>query len=858
MKRLTAATRIALCMSVLSTSALLLAKAAGLLPDYRTAVMRGRVAFSEVLAVNCSTLASRGDWKQLEAMLRAVVSRNDDLLSVGVRTADGHLKTQIGPHTEAWRPIPAGTATQTGVVVPIHAGKEYWGSVELRYKPTQVSSPFGFSDHPLVELVIFVGMIHTMVFYLFLQRVLKHLDPSKVVPDRVRNALNALVSGLLLLDKDRLIVLANEAFAATLNEPPENLQGMDASTLPWQPASPGEPIREFPWERSLREKTSLAGEPLVLEAPGLARRVFQVNSSPILDEDGTVRGALASFDDVTALESKKEELLTMLDALKKSREAIREQNEKLQILATRDPLTGCLNRRSFFEGFQDQWQEALAHGRPLSCIMVDVDYFKSVNDNYGHSMGDEVLRQVGGLLCDEGKDFSVCRFGGEEFCIALSDVDLEGAAELAERVRRKIELLEFDELSVTASLGASALRLGASGPQELLDQADKCLYAAKRNGRNQVVRWDQIPADLEVDERQLSRTKDSTATDGRTQYDELVAIPYHAVTGLISALAYRDLDTAMHSLRVAELCQATSQNMLSISEQYVLEVAAMLHDIGKVGVPDSILLKPGPLSDEEWRIMNVHARVGVEIVDASFSCPQLTEIVRLHHAHFGGKPDNPSAPQGEDIPVAARILSVADAYDAMVSNRVYRPARPPAEAFAELRRCAPAQFDPVIVERFIQIQSFRLQREPFTGPRVEKDAALQIGLQLEKLAQAVDRQDLPVVASLASHISSTAARYGLEELGRISAELCRLAEGASDLQELIATTQDLLTLAAQARQSYVELSPDVLARTQQGRARYLLGADPFISPSPNGHSAEQTQTDPPGPAARSAVPTQRA
>lgn len=818
MKRLTAAARIALCLSILSISGLLLAKAAGLVPDYHAAILRGRVAFSEALAVNCSAYASRGDWEQLDAMLRAVVHRNADLISLGVRRTDGKLVTQIGPHTEKWQALPDSTSTDSQILVPIHAGDQHWGTVELRYVPARLPSALGLSDHPLVEFVVFIGLINILIFYLFLRRVLRHLDPSKVVPDRVRNALNALVSGLLLLDKDRQIVLANEAFAATLAESPEDLQGRDASVLPWKSATGDQTLSEFPWERSLRERVSLIGQPLAIEAPGQARRVFQVNSSPIIDEDGTVRGALASFDDVTALESKKEELMLMLEALKKSREAIREQNEKLQILATRDPLTGCLNRRSFFEDFDELWQQATNHDRPLSCIMVDVDHFKSVNDNYGHSVGDEVLRTVGQLLRAEGKGFVICRFGGEEFCVLMPGEDIGPAADVAEHFRHQIEQLDFGELSITASLGTSSNRLGASSPQDLLDQADKCLYVAKRNGRNQVVRWDRVPENLVIDESQLTRTRQPTDTSQEGS-DQPSLLSYHAVTGLISALAYRDLDTAMHSLRVAELCQATSQGLLPISEQYVLEIAGMLHDIGKIGVPDAILLKPGPLTEDEWKFMSAHDQVGVEIVNASFGCSQLTDIVQMHHAHFGGDRNNPGGPRGEEIPLAARILSVADAYDAMVSDRVYRQGRSPEDAFAELRRCAPSQFDPQVVERFIEVQSARLQQEPFTALRTERTAALQIGLQIERLALAVDRQDLTTISSLAARLSTTAAKYNLDRLVEIASELRRLAEEEPDLKELVTTTQELLNLAAQSRRSYVELNPEVLARTPQGTAR---------------------------------------
>src|SRR5690606_18751322 len=124
----------------------------------------------------------------------------------------------------------------------------------------------------------------------------------------------------------------------------------------------------------------------------------------------------------------------------------------------------------------------------------------------------------------------------------------------------------------------------------------------------------------------------------------------------------------------------------------------LLHDIGKIGIPDSILLKAGSLTDDEWKIMRLHDRMGVDMIRSSFDCDELAQFVEMHHAWYGGSPENPSAPRGEQIPLEARILAIADAYDAMVSDRVYRPGMSRDEAFAELRRCAGRQFDPNLVE----------------------------------------------------------------------------------------------------------------------------------------------------------------
>jgi putative nucleotidyltransferase with HDIG domain len=257
--------------------------------------------------------------------------------------------------------------------------------------------------------------------------------------------------------------------------------------------------------------------------------------------------------------------------------------------------------------------------------------------------------------------------------------------------------------AVTASLGVSGIELGAEAPPHLLDQADQALYAAKRGGRNHVVSWAEMPPGFAAapEDPQSHSSADNRAN---------VPIPFHAVTALSSALAHRDPGTALHSERVADLVVATAHGLLTPGELYVAEVAALLHDIGKLGVPDRILHKPGPLTHDEWQIMRQHERYGIEIVGAAFGTAQVTEIIRTHHAWYAGNPETPDLPKGEQISVGARVLTIADAYDAMVSDRVYRKARSAEEAIAELRRCAGTQFDPALVERFITALQTR-QRE---------------------------------------------------------------------------------------------------------------------------------------------------
>ncbi len=800
MNRIATSARLAISLAILSLSAMLLAHLLGMFPNRRQFIVEKRIGLCESLALNCSILASKDDVGSLANNLKAVVRRNDDVYSAALRRHNGQLVSSIGPHAEHWQDSEDGRSTETSIRVPIMLASEPWGWVEVAFAPIDQAGFWGFYMDPFYSFLGFVGAMNGLVFIFYLRRALTHLDPSRVVPDRVRSALDTLAEGLIVLDTNGRIAMANRAFAQSIGEQPHRLQGRKASDLPWNTVD-GD--TNYPWTEVMNSNAAQTGVPLALQSDGDESRSLRVNAAPITDDKGRNRGALVSFDDVTALEKKKSELLKMLQALKLSREEIKEQNEQLKTLATQDPLTSCLNRRSFFELFENAWSQARTEDTLLCGIMVDVDHFKSVNDTYGHAVGDEVLRGVSSTLrsCARPGDI-VARFGGEEFSVVLPNTDLNEAFEAAERIRLAIADLEFEQgLQVQASLGVSCISLGAADPQELLEQADKCLYVAKRNGRNQVVRWDEVPADIEVDETEISRTKPAA---NLTQESDEKQIPFHAVTALLSALSFRDSETAGHSTRVADLCVEMARDIMSVSETYVLEIAAMLHDIGKIGVPDAILLKPGKLTEQEWRIMRVHDRIGVEIVKAAFSSPALVEIISTHRAHYGGDPQSPQLPSGKDIPVAARILAICDAYDAMVSDRVFRKGLTREAALAELSRHAGKQFDPELVQQFIRMMLRNRPGQQQRRQQTSKESALSIGLQIEQLAHAIDEQDLDGLSALAERLELTAHKHGIEKIEQVANQLRELVAEEDDLQHLIMVTHDLLDLCRSTQRASIE------------------------------------------------------
>lgn len=814
MKRVSATTRITVGLASLTVSILLAAQTVGLIPDGRRAAMEGRVAICEAIAINTSLFAADNELRKIEVALRAIVQRNDDILSAGVRRIDGQLLVALGDHAAHWRVESESPDPGSQLYVPIIAGAKEWGKVELRFRPLPAAA--WSLTHPLVQLSLFVGGLTMLVYYPYLRHMLQHLDPSRVVPERVRTALDTLAEGLLVMDRDERIVLANRSFSEMLKRPANELQGRRVSDLPWfstearnglspesaprdESCMPDGSRHDFPWQQTLDDGTQQIGVVLGLTTPSNEPRTFKVNTSPIVENQGDVRGALASFDDITLMEQNRAELRRMLDDLRTSRDEVCRQNQELEILATRDPLTHCLNRRSLFAEFESYWAAAEHHDHELTCLMIDIDHFKSINDQHGHSVGDQVLCRVADVLRHSVDGYPVCRYGGEEFCVLLPNVNAEDACEIAERCRVAIANAEFPNVSFTASLGVSSMTWGARDAHELLDQADRSLYWAKRNGRNRVACWDSV---------RLEAVTQTTAGPSGAPPEFLaegdVSIPFHAVTALISALTFRDAPTAEHSRRVADLCVVAGQGLLTISECYVLEIAGLLHDIGKIGVPDSILRKPGPLTPEEWQVMVRHDEMGTEIIRAAFHSPALSEIVENHHAWYGGNPREPNLPTGAQIPVGARILSLADAYDAIVSDRVYRKGRSSSEAFAELRRCAGLQFDPELVESFIAaIQSSDRARQPDLA--VSKQTALRIGTQIERLAAAVDSQDLGVLQDMASRVRSTAARCNVPEIAEVAEKLEQEAHRDPDYVQLLSLTNELLGLCRSTQRAYLTI-----------------------------------------------------
>ena len=519
MIRLSTTVRLSFGLVLLTISILFTADMIGLIPNRSKAVIFERERICESLAVYYSVAAQKDDIATILNAVQILVQRYDDILSAAIRRKDGIVMVASKDHDKHWKNASEDHSTPTHVRVPIYKGDIAWGNVEVSFLPIQRKGILYIWDNTLVKLFGFIILVGFVLYRFFLSRTLRHLDPSSVVPPRVKSALDSLVEGVVLTDQHDRIVLANTAFAEKVGKSTSSLLGHKTSEMKWIIPKSEVEMNDFPWLKAINEKQSQTGVRLELpDQRGSRRLVFMVNSTPILDGYGKCRGSLATFDDVTQVEEKSEQLRIMLEKLEISRSEIQRKNKELEFLATHDPLTNCLNRRALFERLKADFSAARRYGHDLSCIMFDIDHFKSVNDTYGHAAGDEVLKGISKTLKATKRDSdTVGRYGGEEFCVILPHTDINGAIETAERFRMAIESSDFSGIQVTSSFGVSSISFGAGKESEIVDQADKALYIAKEKGRNRVISWEQLEVGTDMKSSGITVVCDTVVTNANKE-----------------------------------------------------------------------------------------------------------------------------------------------------------------------------------------------------------------------------------------------------------------------------------------------------------------------------------------------------
>jgi len=365
-----------------------------------------------------------------------------------------------------------------------------------------------------------------------------------------------------------------------------------------------------------------------------------------------------------------------------------------------DELTGLFNRRHFEERLEEEISRHSRYGDVFSIFMLDLDNFKTYNDVYGHPAGDILLSRIGKIIKSSVRDADQAfRYGGDEFVVILPQTARNDAYVVAERVREQIvEEVEKEALNVTCSIGLASYPADGVIYEDLVTGADTALYYAKWTGGNRSY----------LSSKVLSEPADNGGAQGKRN-------GLSAVYSLVSVVEARDPYVYGHSKKVSTYAVALAEAIgLSPDEVSKVSTAALLHDIGKIGIPDKVLNKKGGLNEEDWRAVKAHPRLGANIVSNIPNLVPCVSIILHHHERWdgGGYPDGL---KGEEIPIGARILAIADSFEAMTSARPYRPALSLEKVAKELRQGARHQFDPQLVEVLIGIIEAGLPEEAKAG-----------------------------------------------------------------------------------------------------------------------------------------------
>ncbi len=460
-------------------------------PDREAGERRLRKAVTEAMAVQVAGMLERDAPRVIEKALADVATRTDGLRSIGVRRADGNLVVDSGAHAQQWPTGDHERSSPSRITVPLQAEQGRWGQVEFAFDADERHPVWVFLGQPLVQLLLFMSAAGWIVFGLYMRRALQHLDPSSVVPERVQGAFDAMGEGIVVLDARGQVMMSNKAFRA-LHPAHDVTIGQRLAMLPWMgPALPEDPA-QHPWMRAMSERTANAGTTLQTGSAD-ERRLLIVNAAPITDAGGAVRGCMVTATDITELHRANEALTQAMEALETSKREVEHKNDELLRLATRDPLTGALNRRAFHAAYDTLVAQVRLTAQPLVCLMIDIDHFKGINDAHGHGIGDRVIQEVARRLQDSARGTDLlCRWGGEEFCLVAAGLSRADALDFAERVRMRLDrecgaaVREAPGLRVTASVGVAMLARPDEPVAALIDRADQALYRAKRAGRNRV------------------------------------------------------------------------------------------------------------------------------------------------------------------------------------------------------------------------------------------------------------------------------------------------------------------------------------------------------------------------------------
>jgi len=373
---------------------------------------------------------------------------------------------------------------------------------------------------------------------------------------------------------------------------------------------------------------------------------------------------------------------------------------EVHTLSTKDPLTHVNNRRGFFEAINPRLATIRHLDLEHAVLMIDIDKFKEINDRYGHMIGDEVIKAIAQRIHQHLREKDVMgRFGGEEFVVFMEDISKESAVKQAEELRQNIasafHTINWFQIRATVSIGISHSKGTSSTFDRLLTEADQAVYTAKNKGRNKVAVWNVNLGEPPTPQPFRTEPREPMHPNGESQKQTL--------QGLLHMLYLRDHETESHTMRVTEMTLKMAEKV-EIPEETLdgIRIGSLLHDIGKIAIPDKILFKQGKLTEAEWAIMQKHPQYAYDLISAISSFQHVMDIPYCHHEHWNGK-GYPRGLRGDEIPLAARIFTIVDVWDALSSDRPYRAAWKANMVKDYLIKESGALFDPSLIPLFLQI-----------------------------------------------------------------------------------------------------------------------------------------------------------
>ncbi len=890
-KAVLASLRIAFALVCVGLSLLLGAQWFGLVPDRTLYEIEVRRHWAQTAVVSIQGNLQDRQFVRLRRQLRHLAASEPSVISIGLRDRTGYLVASTADHNLVWPVRDDSTSGRDPVtkdsdeaseappvlptVIPIQVGRRTWGAMEVAFAPPPSRLLGGTLDRGIAPLLLFFSVGGMIGYAGLMIRLMNVFRKTQVVPERVRGALDTLTEGVLVLDDGGKILLANDSFANSIGSPAEELVGADACLLRWvQTAEPetsegkrqadagkaaenfspdlldqsgggpairgGLPIDAFPWMRTLRQRESIVDQRLDLIDSGGQRRNYAINAAP-LGDGKSQQGALVTFQDITQRERSRQEQDAAMQQLKANEKLIQEKNAELEVLATRDALTGCLNRRAFFDRTEPMLTDYRIEGRSLSCFMVDVDHFKSVNDTYGHHTGDEVLREVSRVLRElHEPEHLVCRYGGEEFCVVFPRLDTQAAIGKAEQTRLAIAAIRLEEpasLRLTASLGVSGLEFDPADTQGMINQADECLYVAKRGGRNQVVGYDPdrtatLASDDDVDGAGESDHGSSAdrldarpavaiggAGGGRPQNHAAIRLPMNLVTPLVAAMTLRDPRLGSRARVHADRCLSVAEGRLEHGIAYRLEIAALLSEFGLIGASQESLARwieshplltggqadPHRLNRADEDLLRCY-HDGQAMVAETFDCPILRRILLGDDAS-----GRLSEQQVEETRLASEILRLA-AIDQVphwamtLADRSASPIRPETRQLCQSAGWFGATEPtnrPVELPTVPEDDLAWMRQVHGGGGEVTTGIALALGQNVSSqlrsgvagLAEALDQRDRGSASTIVANLVTLGKAFELHPIVQSASQSQRaLADETEDWDAVLRQTRALITL----------------------------------------------------------------